>query len=95
VLLHYFRSCLLLSSDSEVYDVAILGGELRLYLADEISNDADSLALILADHFLTPLRVEQLIEMQRRSSGGAGGGSQERCRTARCDKWTKRLAYFE
>jgi hypothetical protein len=53
------------------------------------------LALILLDHFLPPLRVEQLIERQRRSSDGAGGGSQERCRITRCAKWTKRLAHFE
>jgi hypothetical protein len=53
------------------------------------------LALILVDHFIAPLRVEQLIEMQRRSNDGAGGGSQERCRIARCAKWTKRLAHFE
>jgi hypothetical protein len=95
VLLHDFRSRLLVGSDSEVYDVPILGEELRLYLTDEISSDADSLALIFVDHFLTPLRVEQLIEMQRRSSDGAGCGPQERCRIARCAKWTKRLAHFE
>jgi hypothetical protein len=65
VLLHYLRSRLLVGSDSEVYDVPVLGEELRLYLADEISSDTDSLALILVDHFLTPLRVKQLIEMQR------------------------------
>jgi hypothetical protein len=53
----------LIGSDSEVYDVLILGEELRLYLADEILSGADSLALILVDHFLTPLRVERLIEM--------------------------------
>jgi hypothetical protein len=74
MILLYLRSRLLLGSDSEVSDVPILGEELRLYLADEISSDADSFILILVDHFLTPLRVEQLIEMQRRSSDGAGGG---------------------
>jgi hypothetical protein len=68
---------------------------LRLHLADEISSDADSLALIHIDHFLTPLRAEQLIKIQRRSSGGAGGGSQERCRITRCAKWTKPSAHFE
>jgi hypothetical protein len=76
VLLYYFRSRLLVGSDSDVYDITILGEEMRLYLADEISSDADSLALIVVDHFLTPLRVEQLIEMQKRSSDGAGGRSQ-------------------
>jgi hypothetical protein len=92
VLLHYFCSRLLVGSDSEVYDAQIPGEELCLYLADEISSDADSLALILVNHFLIPLRVEQLIEMQRRSSDDAGGGSQERCRIAQC---AKRLAHFE
>jgi hypothetical protein len=53
------------------------------------------LALILVGHFLTPLPVEQLIEMQRRSGDGAGGRSQERFRIARCAKWTKRSAHFE
>jgi hypothetical protein len=36
VLLHYFRSRLWVGSDSDVYDLTILGEELWLYLADEI-----------------------------------------------------------
>jgi hypothetical protein len=57
---------------------------LKLSLANEISNDANSLALIFVDLFLTPVGVEQIIELQMRSSDGAGGGSQERCRIAFC-----------
>jgi hypothetical protein len=64
VLLHYFRSRLLVGSDAEVYEVPILGEERRLYLTDEISSDANSLVLFIVHLFLTPLRVEQLIESE-------------------------------